>query len=855
MEVANESATKKPKRLTSVVWNHFERVRKADICYAVCVHCNKKLSGSSNSGTTHLRNHLMRCLKRSNYDVSQLLAAKRRKKDAPLTIANISYDEGQRKEEFIKPTIVKYEQEQRKDEVFNLGSSRFDQERSQLDLARMIILHGYPLGMVEHVGFKVFVKNLQPLFDVVPNNTVELSCMEIYGKEKQKVYDMLSKLQGRINLAVEMWCSPENMSYLCLTAHYIDDDWRLQKKILNFVTLDSSHTEDLLSEVIMKCLMDWDIELSAILDPRFKMKLVEYYYSQIYGSTALERIKEVSDGIKELFNAYSICSTLIDQGSALPGSSLPSSSNDSRDRLKGFDKFLHETSQSQSAVSDLEKYLEEPVFPRNCDFNILNWWRVHTPRYPILSMMARDVLGTPMSTVAKESSFNAGGRVLDSCRSSLTPDTRQALICTRDWLRTQSDEESKQPFYLTTWELLMLSLHYTQNGLLFAKPPLAVAHNKDKDLMKNLIEKLKKSLSLALVHFYPLAGRFVTTRQENQNPPVYYVYVDCNNSPGAKLIHAAIDMTISDVVSPKYVPEAVESFFDHDRAVNHDGHSRPLLSIQVTELVDGVFIGFSISHSIVDGTSFWHFVNALSEIFQGQNLEISRPPVLERWFPEGHGPILNLPFTHEDEFITRFEAPGRLLRRHFHISAESVAKLKTRANSEYKLLGTAKISSFQSLSAFVWKSITKARRFPKHLVTSCKLAINNRSRLEPPLSPSYFGNSVQTVKAVTTVGELLEHNLGWAAWQLHQAVANHTNESVRELVDNWLRKHFIYQPDQFLIRKVLSWQAHQDSTSRKGGGSIDLEVNLPPHSMHALESDEEFMAIVSNIYTYPSSSL
>ncbi|KAK8588990.1 hypothetical protein V6N12_023406 [Hibiscus sabdariffa] len=150
------------------------------------------------------------------------------------------------------------------------------------------------------------------------------------------------------------------------------------------------------------------LAVAAILDPRFKMKLVEYYYSQIYGSTALERIKEASDGIKELFNAYSIYPTLIDQGSASPGSSLPSSSNDTRDRLKGFDKFLHETSQSQSSISDLEKYLDEPVFPRNCDFSILNWWRVHTPRYPILSMMARDVLGTPMSTVAQEFVFNIG---------------------------------------------------------------------------------------------------------------------------------------------------------------------------------------------------------------------------------------------------------------------------------------------------------------------------------------------------------------------------------------------------------------------------------------------------------------
>lgn len=655
MEISNDSGIKKPKRLTSVVWNHFERVRKADICYAVCVHCNKKLSGSSNSGTTHLRNHLIRCLKRSNFDVSQLLAAKRRKKDNTVSVASIGFDESQGKEEYVKPTIVKFEQDHKKDEIITFAGRKFDPEKSRLDLAHMIILHGYPLAMVEHVGFKVFVKNLQPLFEFMPNSGVEVSCMKIYRREKERVYNVINKLHGRINLSIEMWSSEENSSYLCVAAHYIDEEWMLQRKILNFIALDPSHTEDLLPEVIIKCLNEWDIDcklfaltlddcsiddditlrikqrvsekrpflctrqlldirsaaflinsmvqdaidamheviqkiresiryirssqvvqgkfneiaqqaginsqkallldfpshwkstylmletaleyksafslfqeqdpsylsfltdeewewttsvtsylkllveitnvfsgnrfptaniyfpeicdihiqlidwcrssdnflssmalkmkarfdkywskcslalaVAAILDPRFKMKLVEYYYSQIYGSTALDRIKEVSDSIKELFNAYSICSTMVDQGSSLPGISLPSTSYDVRDRLKGFDKFLHDMSQSQSITSDLDKYLEEPIFPRNSDFNLLNWWKVHMPRYPILSMMARDVLGTPMSTVSPELAFSTGGRVLDPTRASLDPDTRQALICTQDWLRNES---------------------------------------------------------------------------------------------------------------------------------------------------------------------------------------------------------------------------------------------------------------------------------------------------------------------------------------------------------------------------------------------------------------------------------
>lgn len=203
MDESNEIILQKSKRLTSVVWNYFERVRKADVCYAVCIQCNKKLSGSSNSGTTHLRNHLMRCLKRTNHDMSQLLTPKRRKKENPVTVATINFDDGQAKEEYLRP---KFDQDQRRDEVvLSRGSGgRFSQERSQVDLARMIILHNYPLAMVDHVGFKVFARNLQPLFEAVPNSTIEDSCMEIYIREKQRVQHTLNHLYGKVNLSVEM---------------------------------------------------------------------------------------------------------------------------------------------------------------------------------------------------------------------------------------------------------------------------------------------------------------------------------------------------------------------------------------------------------------------------------------------------------------------------------------------------------------------------------------------------------------------------------------------------------------------------------------------------------------------------
>ncbi|TKY75049.1 acetyltransferase protein [Spatholobus suberectus] len=84
------------------------------------------------------------------------------------------------------------------------------------------------------------------------------------------------------------------------------------------------------------------------------------------------------------------------------------------------------------------------------------------------------------------------------------------------------------------------------------------------------------------------------------------------------------------------------------------------MSIKVTELVDGAFIG---CYAIGDGTSYWNFFNTWSEIFQAK--------------AQGHE--YDVPISRHS-IHNRFEAP--LLReRIFHFSAESIAKLKAKANS------------------------------------------------------------------------------------------------------------------------------------------------------------------------------
>ncbi|KAL6538087.1 hypothetical protein OROGR_012075 [Orobanche gracilis] len=99
----------------------------------------------------------------------------------------------------------------------------------------------------------------------------------------------------------------------------------------------------------------------------------------------------------------------------------------------------HFLSESRNVVdgvmTDLDKYIAEPLEVKlDKKFDILSWWKDHKGAYPILSQVARDVLAIQVSTVAPESAFSAGGRVIDAFRSRLDPDIVEALICTKDWV-------------------------------------------------------------------------------------------------------------------------------------------------------------------------------------------------------------------------------------------------------------------------------------------------------------------------------------------------------------------------------------------------------------------------------------
>ncbi|GJS13050.1 zinc finger BED domain-containing protein RICESLEEPER 2 [Tanacetum coccineum] len=100
------------------------------------------------------------------------------------------------------------------------------------------------------------------------------------------------------------------------------------------------------------------------------------------------------------------------------------------------DDFLNlEDSGSIEMDTELTRYLNEPRIKFTSDFDILEWWKLNAPRFPIVARMAKDILAIQITTIASESAFSTGGRVLDPYRTNLSYAVVKALICTQDWVR------------------------------------------------------------------------------------------------------------------------------------------------------------------------------------------------------------------------------------------------------------------------------------------------------------------------------------------------------------------------------------------------------------------------------------
>ncbi|KAL3508215.1 hypothetical protein ACH5RR_033597 [Cinchona calisaya] len=128
-------------------------------------------------------------------------------------------------------------------------------EQIRMAFTGMVCIEECPPRMIECPIFKDFVSTLNPFVKTGDFQSLKDDCLKYYEAEMIQIKHVLTNMDGKINLSVEMLKRYAFYDYLCLRAHFVDDTWKLKKWVLRFQIL---HWESI-PEAILKILEYWGI--------------------------------------------------------------------------------------------------------------------------------------------------------------------------------------------------------------------------------------------------------------------------------------------------------------------------------------------------------------------------------------------------------------------------------------------------------------------------------------------------------------------------------------------------------------------------------------------------------------------
>lgn len=253
------------------------------------------------------------------------------------------------------------------------------------------------------------------------------------------------------------------------------------------------------------------------------------------------------------------------------------------------------------------------------------------------------------------------------------------------------------------------------------------------------LPNIKRSLSFALQLFYPLSGTLALSPQTGEHEIRY------TNGDSVPLTVAESDSDFHGLVADH--PKDTAAF--HPLAP--DLPASDLISIQVTVFADsGVSVGLTVHHAAGDGSSVMHFMRLWASICRlgPESSSNSLPrPLYDRTLvkdPNGLKRIFSdqLSVAKREQLTVGAKAQrGHMVRATFVMSRADIEELRQRVNTARGEKRPLHLSSFVLTCAHVWVCLAKAQRNETSIV-HFMFAVDCRSRLDPPIPDTYFGNCI-----------------------------------------------------------------------------------------------------------------
>ncbi|KAK8318701.1 hypothetical protein V6Z12_A13G190700 [Gossypium hirsutum] len=224
-----ESVAKRQKSTTSKVWDEMTKLEceNKNELKAQCNHCKTIFSAKSSSGTSHLRRHLNSCLKKVSKDITQYTIA------TQPSLGGV-------------PFIKNY---------------KFDADECRQAVSTFLVCGKHSFRTVEELGFRHMMRIASPNFKNISRYTAARDILMYYAKERDRVKEELAKAPGLICLTSDNWnLEHTNDEYICITAHWVDKDWKLQKRIIRFRALFPPYDGLNIADELVLCLSQWGID-------------------------------------------------------------------------------------------------------------------------------------------------------------------------------------------------------------------------------------------------------------------------------------------------------------------------------------------------------------------------------------------------------------------------------------------------------------------------------------------------------------------------------------------------------------------------------------------------------------------
>ncbi|CAN6574633.1 unnamed protein product [Malus baccata var. baccata] len=433
-----------------------------------------------------------------------------------------------------------------------------------------------------------------------------------------------------------------------------------------------------------------------------------------------------------------------------------------------------------------------------------------------------------------------------------------------------SPDEQSLP--LTFFDILWLRFPPIQRVFFFEVPSFNTSLFFD-----SVLPKLKTSLSVTLQHFVPLAGNLIWPQD---SPPIIN-YVKGN----------AVSLTIAESKADFYHLVSSNSFSVEAKeyhpliphlAVSHD--QAEVLALQITAFPTGGFsIGSAVHHAVLDGKTSTMFIKSWAHICKhgggGQGPSSPLLPSYDRmaikdpaglhaifskdWLRYGgsnNRTLMSLEFTGAESLIRgSFEITRAKIESLRQSVMSMMAKEKQQAGHSVQL----HLSTFSLTCAYTWVCLVKAEEIKTKKVLLV-FNVDCRSRLDPPLPATYFGNCITPHGVIAETDDLMgEDGLFVALTAVSAAIKRLDTDGVLNGMETWIPTMFDAQTSTDRIFSVagsprfelydaadFGWGRPRTiefvsidrtgaislSDSKNGGGGVEIGLALKKHSMEAFAS-------------------